>query len=106
MKKNVNLCLIYSFYSIPIQIKYYYFIQLNESNIISANRYEINKLTHFSFSINGCYAIFEGRILAWIPPSQNLYFDSLEFLQYEPIELDSTLLLKRFWFKKNFETLL
>ncbi len=89
-----------------MQIKYNILNQLNESKSISTQRYEINKLTHFSFSINGCYAIFDNRILAWIPHTQNIYFDSLEFLQYEPIEFDSNLILNRFWIKKNIETLL
>ncbi len=54
-------------------------------------KYEINKLYHFSFSINCAYAIFDSHLVAWIPDSENIYFDSLEFLRKNPIDFNSKL---------------
>lgn len=33
--------------------------------------------------------MFDNHLLAWIPLSENIYFDALEFLAYEPIEFNS-----------------
>ncbi len=56
---------------------------------MSTQGYENKKLSHFSFSLNSCYAIFDNHILTWIPKSQNIYFDALEFLSFDPIEFNS-----------------
>ncbi len=63
--------------------------QLYDNNTMSIEGYENSKLTHFSFSINSCYAIFDKSILSWIPKTQNLYFDSMEFLTYQPNQFNS-----------------
>lgn len=45
-----------------------------------------------AFSINCAYVIFDNNFMAWIPQTENLYFDSLEYLYKEPIEFNSILI--------------
>ena len=42
-----------------------------------------------SFSINSAFAIFDNNFMAWISQTENLYFDSLDFLLKEPVEFNS-----------------
>jgi hypothetical protein len=53
------------------------------------SKFENSKLTHFTFSLNSAYAIYDNQILAWIPDSENLFFDRFEFLSRVPVQYDS-----------------
>ena len=46
-------------------------------------------LKSFSFSINNTYAIYEHYLIAWIPQTQNLYDDNLEYLSSTPISFSN-----------------
>ena len=84
MKKNVSLLnnkilkfKQFIFYSIAKDLK--------TQNFITKNTTDLSELTSFSFSINNTYALYEKNFLAWIPKTQNLYDDSLEYLSNTPI---------------------
>lgn len=51
----------------------------------------IKKLHSLAFSINCAYVIYDNNFNAWIPQTENLYFDSLDYLFEEPIEFNSKL---------------
>ena len=46
-------------------------------------------LKSFSFSINNTYALYENQLLTWIPQTQNLYDDNLEYLKSNPISFSN-----------------
>ena len=52
--------------------------------IINPNS-EFSTIKSFSCSINNTYAIYENQLVSWIPISQNLYDDNLEYLNSSPI---------------------
>lgn len=59
--------------------------------MLPINKNNIKKIHSIAFSINGAYIIFDNQFLAWIPKTENLYFDSLDYLYKEPIEFNSNL---------------
>ena len=50
---------------------------------------DINNIKSFSFSINNTYLIYDNKLLAWIPKTQNLYDDNLEYLSLSPISFSN-----------------
>lgn len=43
----------------------------------------------FSISINCAYAIFDSKLFAWIPETENIYYDSFDFISSNPIQFDN-----------------
>ena len=46
-------------------------------------------MNQFSISINSAYAIFDSKLLTWIPKSENIYYDSFDFISSNPIKFDN-----------------
>ena len=46
-------------------------------------------MNQFSISINSAYAIFDSKLLTWIPKSENIYCDSFDFISSNPIKFDN-----------------
>ena len=86
MIKNVRLILI-------IKIQYIFYIQFKSPNtpyfLIKPQQLNHTSLKSFSVSINNTYAIYDSQLLAWIPTTQNIYDDNLEYLSYSPISFSN-----------------
>ena len=82
MIKNVRLILL-------IKIQYIFYIQFKSQNtpyfLIKPQQLNHTSLKSFSVSINNTYAIYDSQLLAWIPTTQNIYDDNLEYLSSIPI---------------------
>ena len=46
-------------------------------------------MNQFSISINSAYAIFNSKLLTWIPKTENIYYDSFDFISSQPIQFDN-----------------
>ena len=62
----------------------------NKFNFLNTeNKIDISKMNQFSISINSAYAIFDSKLLTWIPKSENIYYDSFDFISSNPIKFDN-----------------
>ena len=86
MIKNVRLILI-------IKIQYIFYIQFKSPNtpyfLIKPQQLNHTSLKSFSVSISNIYTIYDSQLLAWIPTTQNIYDDNLEYLSYSPISFSN-----------------